>query len=173
MMRRISTIVACTALVFFLSAAAQAWGWGEIRLNQRLAGSCVNPDSFSADCLAQHKGAPGASSSRSLFLYGNFGPPSAQCAGADYETPVVGGSAVATYADLSQMNVVFTSGFVCGKLDGTSKTVAQGIVAGGSGRFEGASGTVSIEADGVAFSPTFPRQASVTGTVTGAIILGN
>ena len=79
---------------------------------------------------------------------------------------------MATAADLSQLYAVLSSGYNCASLAGPTKTVAEYTVVGGSGRFEGASGTVSVVTDGVALSPA-PGTSAFSATVQGELTVGS
>lgn len=170
-MLKINIIVATSALALFLAGTAQA---RDVQINQRFAGASVDsvdPETgnVTSDGTIQLKGAPGSASARSHTELGDFGLPSAQCDGFDLEAPILEGSSVSTFKDLSQLYIFFTSGHVCFRFDGTSRSTAEGIAVGGTGRFEGATGTLSLEIHGFAVSPPAPGVTSQSGTVTGTI----
>ncbi len=82
------------------------------------------------------------------------------------------GSRVSTGDDLSQWTGVFTGGFVCADITGTGKFTIDldGIVNGGSGRFENATGTFHTSLSGRAVVPPGPgNQSFFTGTTVGII----
>jgi hypothetical protein len=175
MMRQLSHIAACAALVLFATTAAHA---KEVRIDSRIAGATnytPNPATGGgvADLVAMGKGAPGKSSFRSATEYGPPGPPSARCDGFDFELVAVGGSTVATFEDLSQLYGVTTSGYVCGSLDGARMSVSEGTIVGGTGRFEGATGTATFTSQGLALTPAVGLISSVTGTITGTASIDN
>lgn len=159
------TVLLASSMLLAWTATAQA---REVRVDQEVAGSCVNSATEESDCISEGKGAPGKLSYRNRQQAGAYGPASAQCEGFDFEAPLLEGEAVATAADLSQLYAVLSSGYNCASLAGPTKTVAEYTVVGGSGRFEGASGTVSTVADGVALSPA-PGTSAFSATVQGEV----
>jgi hypothetical protein len=173
MFQKANVIVACSALTLLLAGGAQAWGsWGEIRIDSQIAGTGVFTADRVSDGVGETRGAPGRGSLRTFSQLGALGPPSAHCDGFDFEIPVVFGSGVVTFADLSQLRAVQTSGYVCGSLEGARNTVAEGVIVGGSGRFEGATGTVTFETEGEALNPETGITAW-TGTITGSARIEN
>lgn len=169
MLRKISTIVACSALVVFATAAAQA---RESNVNVRFAGVSVNQTPSFSQVDFQLKGAEGPAIGRGVQLYGPAGPPSANCAGFDFEVPIVGGSGASTYNDFSQLYTVITSGYSCVSFGGANKTATESVVVGGSGRFAGASGSLRSESEGVVSNQGFfPNTTAFTGSITGTVTL--
>ncbi len=161
MFRKISIIVACSALTVFLAGAAQAKQM--VRIDQRIAGASVitldETGGGVADGTAEGKGAPGKSSYRVLAEFGPPGPASPRCAGFDFELSVPSGSAVTTFADFSQLYAIIDSGYSCGSFDGARRTVYETSIVGGTGRFEGATGTATAELEGVALGATNSPRA--------------
>ncbi len=169
MFRKVSIIVACSALLPFVAGAAQAKGGKHtIRIDQKIAGaSLYTPDELGGgvgDGTFEGKGAPGKSNLRDLLEYGPAGPPSVRCGGFDFELSIVSGSAVVTFADQSQLYASVDSGYTCGNVaDGARRTVLDTSIVGGAGRFAGAAGTAHADIDGVAIG----GLASGTGTIEG------
>jgi hypothetical protein len=159
-------ILGSTMLGLFLTATTTKAE--EVRVHQQVAGSCVTSATYESDCIAEAKGAPGKISYRVRQQAGAYGPASPQCDGFDFEAPLLEAEAVGTSPDLSQLYAVLTSGYSCASLAGPGRTVAEYLVVGGSGRFEGASGTVTLESDNVALSPA-PGTSAVRSTLEGQI----
>ena len=166
MFRKLQILGACATFGLFLTPAAQA---GQIRVDQAIAGSAVTSATYESDSIAEGKGAPGKASYRVRQQAGAYGPASPQCDGFDFEAPLLEGEAVATSADLSQVYGVLTSGYTCASLAGPGRSVSEYVVVGGSGRFEGASGTATGQTESVALSPATPDTAAFSGTVEGTI----
>ena len=139
MFRKLQILGACATFGLFLTPAAQA---GQIRFDQAFAGAAVTSAAYESDSVAEGKGVPGKASYRVRQQAGAYGPASPQCDGFDFEAPLLEGEGVVTFADLSQVYAVVTSGYTCASLAGPGRTVFESVVVGGSGRFEGASGTV-------------------------------
>jgi len=165
MFRKLQILGACATFGLFLTPAAQA---GQIRVDQAVAGASVTSAAYESDSTLQAKGAPGAASYRVRQQAGAYGLASPKCEGFDFEAPLREGEGVATYADLSQLYAVLTSGYTCASLAGPGRTVAEYVVVGGSGRFEGASGTLTGHAEFVALSPA-PGTSAISGTIEGTI----
>jgi hypothetical protein len=165
MFRRLQILGACATFGLFLTPAAQA---GQIRVDQEAAGSCVTSATGENDCIAEARGAPANASYRKRGQAGPYGLATERCAGFDLEASLLEGEAVATSADLSQAYAVLTSGFNCYSFAGTGKTVAEYVVVGGSGRFEGASGSLLIKTEFVALRPS-PGTAAIRSTVEGEL----
>ena len=165
MFRKLQILGACATFGLFLTPAAQA---GQIRVDQAFAGAVVTSATYESDSISEGKGAPGKASYRVRQQAGAYGPASPQCEGFDFEAPLLEGEGVGTAADLSQVYVVLTSGYTCASLAGPGRTVAEYVVVGGSGRFEGASGTLTAHSEFVALSPA-PGTAATSGTIEGTI----
>jgi len=174
MFRKINVIATCLVYGTLLATAAQADRQNpkELRQNQRFTGATVFLDEFTSDTIWQLKGAPGSASGRLLLKYGGLGPASERCEGFDLETAVVGGSTVEIFHDFSKLLGLIRSGYICGKFDGSFTGHVNGDYVGGVD-FEGASGTYSLEFEGVALSSFFtpPGSGSVSGSITGTIVL--
>jgi hypothetical protein len=162
---RIAILASGLLGVFLTAATTKA---EEVGVHQRVAGACVISATQESDCTAQGKGAPGKASYRVRQQAGTYGPASPQCDGFTFEAPLLEGGGVVTFADQSQVYAVLTSGHNCGNLDGTGRTVSEYVIVGGSGRFENASGTASVETSNVALSPS-PGISAISGTVEGEI----
>jgi hypothetical protein len=158
-------MITCATVGLFLTPAAQA---GQVQVDQETAGSCVTSATEEADCISEGKGAPGRASYRARTQAGPYEPATERCAGFDVEASLLEGEAVATSADRSQVYGVLTSGFNCVTFAGTGKTVSEYVIVGGSGRFEGASGTVVVENEFVSLSPS-PGTSANRGTVQGEL----
>jgi hypothetical protein len=161
-------IVALGALcgLAFAPGMAQA---KETKISGRFAqANVVDTTTNTSDASTEGKGTFGKFTARSTGSFGEAGAPSENCEGFDFELPNDSLSIVLTYADLSQLHVVAVSGYTCGSLDGTRAYVVETEIVGGSGRFEGATGTATLEAEGTQFSP---NMAAYTGTFTGTVSL--
>lgn len=180
-MRPKSRIFACSALALVVSAVAQA---REIRVDQRVVGSAIlsqNPvglfgiPGWSAEVVGEHRGAPGPATSRGVLLFGPVGPASERCAGFDFEFAVVGGTSVVTApADLSQLKAVITSGFVCANSNGGNNySTYESTIVGGTGRFEGASGTITYVSEEDSDVGPLEIMTISKGALTGTINLPN
>ena len=165
MFRKLQILGACATFGLFLTPAAQA---GQIRVDQEAAGSCVTSATGETDCIFEARGAPGKASYRKRGQAGPYGLATERCAGFDFEASLLEGESVATSADLSQAYAVLTSGFNCVSVDGTGKTVSEYMIVGGSGRFEGASGTLFVETEFVSLSPA-PGTVATRSTVEGEL----
>jgi hypothetical protein len=171
MVRHIGYSAACAALVLFATTSAEA---REVRIDSRVAGSAFfTPDPATGggrtDTILEGKGTLGRSSARLEGVAGPPGAPSARCQGFDFEIVGVAGTSVSTFEDLSQLYSVSTSTYTCGNLDGARMVVAEGTIVGGTGRFEGASGTTTLVLEGVALTPL--GLNGFTGTVTGTLTI--
>ena len=139
----------------------------DTKISGRFAQSIVvDTTTNTTDSSAEGKGTFGKFTARSTSSFGEAGAPSENCEGFDFETRSDSLSIVLTYADLSQLHVVGVSGYTCGSLDGTRATAAEAEIVGGSGRFEGATGTVTIEAEGVTVGT---GMEAYSGTFTGSV----
>ena len=161
-------IAVCAGLV--LSGAAQS---GEMIINQRFSGvghpTMVDTDGdgvFAGASSFQLKGNPGKATMLALAEFTDFafvGIP-----GCDLRAELVQESFVETFSDGSMLFFEATSGFNCVNL-ATFEIGGQlsGIITGGTGRFEGATGSWIIpEFEAFLVGQT---QNALTGTFKGTI----
>lgn len=138
-------IAVCASLV--LSVAAQA---GETKINSRFSGNShptmidTNGDGiFAAAGTFQSRGAPGRSVAHSIAEFTALAPYGTP--GCDLRGELVYESWVETYNDGSMIFYTATGGYSC--LDLTTLEAhakIMGTITGGTGRFEGATGSVVV-----------------------------
>jgi len=159
-------IALCAGLI--LSGAAQA---GEININQRFSGTAhptmvdTNGDGLFAGVGTYHlKGSPGKATMMAFVEFGAIEP--AGIPGCELRGELVQETFVETFDDLSMIFFAATSGFNCVNI-ATFEIWGglEGIVTGGTGRFEGATGSWKIEAE------IFPAGPGVTGTFKGTVVV--
>jgi hypothetical protein len=160
-------IAICAGLI--LSGAAQS---GEIRYDQRFSGVGratavdTNNDGLFIDTFSfQAKGSPGKATIESM---GEFKPvmPGAGC---DLQSELVQQSFVSTFNDGSMLFHVTTAGQNCVTFVPFSITGhLEGIITGGTGRFEGATGTWIVEFEAW---PVGETMSATIGTTKGTIIV--
>ena len=139
-------IALCAGLI--LSGAAQA---GEININQRFSGNGhptmvdTNGDgNFAAASTFYLRGSPGRAVMHAFAEFTPFMPYGTP--GCDLRAELVYENVVETFDDGSMIFYMATSGFNCVDF-ATGKVGGQlvGIMTGGTGRFEGASGTFVVD----------------------------
>ena len=82
---------------------------------------------------------------------------------------IAGGANVYTFNDLSTLRTVINEGVFCFDLGTfTAEVTSTELVVGGSGRFEGANGLLSLEFSTTFFNPTMTVIA-VEGRITGDV----
>lgn len=172
-MNKKAPLIAALAALGAVAIAPGAAEAEERKVDQWFAGSSVDSVDLSgvvtADTTADVKGSLGIASIRNLVQLGQPGAPSAErCAGFDYEIPIIAGSGVQTFRDHSQLYAVLTSGYVCGSEAGPQRGVSEFAIVGGTQRFEGANGAVTVEDDGMALSMP-PGMSAHSGIMTGSI----
>jgi len=169
MFRKTTAVVACAALGLLLASAALA---KEVRQDQRCSGAGVLLDEFHTNVIMTCKGRPGSETSHVFVKLGAAGPPSEQCQGFTFEIPVVDGSVVGIFNDLSKVIGLVTFGHVCIDVDGVVRVALGGAYVGGVGRFEAAGGTFSGELIGVVLRGGYPTGVSMSGLLIGTIVPG-
>jgi len=160
-------IAICVGVI--LSGAAQS---GEIKYNQRFTGVGystsidTNDDGLFASAFTfQSKGSPGKATTQSV---GEFKPmlPGAGC---DLQSELVQQSFVSTFNDGSMLFHVTTAAQTCITFLPFSFTGhLEGTITGGTGRFEGATGTWTTEFEAWAVGETV---SAAIGTTKGTIIV--
>ena len=144
--------------------------------------------------LGEVKGRPGRSQYRGFAEFGptilddNGNPVGAgpDCPGpqvqlnlvtSDSDEPGASGN-IQTFKDLSQLFTKFTSGHLCVDVTTLASTASfEGIYSGGTGRFEGASGSVTIDFTLTINVSTAPGLlppigiAAANGTIVGTLVL--
>lgn len=151
----------------------------EQRVNQRLAGTILptqidsNGDDMTAGlALGETKGSPGSGQLRGTIEFAPPLPPGVgtDCSATELQFNLVAGGSVQTFADLSQLFFENTSGYFCLDLDtGAATSVTEGIYTGGTGRFEGASGSATVA---VTVGLDVAADISVVnGTIVGTLVL--
>ena len=166
-MMKTSIFIATAALALAVFAVPEAQGDGKPDVDQRLAGSSfvIDVDDETGNTTSQQnviaKGQPGTAQVNSLL---EFGPPLGLDPRCPDEFPfgadLISFDWVETYADGSLLTGSASPGqAVCS--DGVVNAIqVMGTITGGTGRFEGASGTWEVDA----FSPL--SNNSVSGTFT-------
>ena len=162
-------IALCAGLV--LSGAAQS---GEMSINQRFSGVAhptmvdANTDGAFANVISfQVKGSPGKAT---ILAFGEFTPPAiTACApSGGGQTDLVQQSFVETFSDLSMLFFEVETGHTCFNIATSEITVElTGIITGGAGRFEGATGSWTTESEGFVVGPGV--MIAFTGTITGTV----
>jgi hypothetical protein len=171
MFRKTTAVLACAALGLLLASAVQA---KEVRQNQPCSGAGVLLDEFHANVILTCKGRPSSAITHVFVEMGDLGPPSEKCQGFNFEAPVVDGSVVVVFKDLSKVIGLITSGQICVSLDGDLAIDCAGAYVGGVGRFGAAGGTFSTDFAGVVLRKGFdpPTGVSVSGPLDGTIVPG-
>ena len=160
-------IALCAGLI--LSGAAQS---GEIKINARFSGNehptmiDTNGDmTFATTGAFQVHGAPGHGVTHSITEFTAFMP--YDVSGCDLRAVLVLQNFVETLEDGAMIFFTATSGSTCLDLStGELRGEASGIVTGGTGRFEGVSGSWAMD-----FVPFVVGGGvtAFTGTITGTI----
>lgn len=163
--------IAALSLLLGIGISSQA---GAQSFEQQIAGGMGFVDSGVDDLLVGNlmgKGGPGRSNIRSEIAGPLVPEAPTDCpAGFDFQVPVVRANFVATFQDLSLLSGRLVSGFVCRNVtSGDGFAFTEGEITGGSGRFEGATGTwkTTAEAKPAGFQPgaeAFAVSFRVTGT---------
>lgn len=170
----IVAIALCSMLWSEVSQANRSQGTKRVNSSFAGGGSEAGPDSNDDGILpirynVETRGAPGAGNSV-LFVEGLEPGPPVGCPSEDFEIRIdlLASSFVTTFNDLSTLAGVGTSGFVCVDIDtGASVAESEGVFVGGSGRFEGASGTWTASSEGTDFGV----PAQIRGQLVGEIVL--
>ena len=164
-----------TAVVMVMSASPAAAG--DIQVNWRLAGSLVldvdivdprTGGSTTAGLLHfKAVGSPGAAEVRILSQLDFSAPVDSCLGGAGALFAFVANDTIATFNDLSQLYIVMDTGTGC--LDfgtGEFDIEIDFVVAGGTGRFEGASGDLHLSGSNAPVTGLFLNAfADVEGTI--------
>jgi hypothetical protein len=152
MKRGILVALAALALAVVAVPDADAHGHAGPDLNQRVSGSSFtnDPDESTGHQTGWQnliaKGQPGRAHIDTQFELGLF-TPNLECpAEFPFGGDLISFDWVETFNDGSLLTGTATAGLVCADGLGGSTTVASGNVTGGTGRFEGASGTWEAEA---------------------------
>lgn len=164
----IITAMAALALAVFAVADAQD---ESVDVDQRLSGGAhiVNVDAMTGDStslfIVVAKGQPGKADASARLIWGPvvpWPPDDERCpAGTALGADVISFEWVETYNDSSLLTGSADQGqALCVEADGSLAAEIMGGIDGGTGRFEGASGTWQATAS----SP--PNNESVTGTLT-------
>ena len=164
--------VVALSLLLGIGVSSQA---GAATFEQKIAGGMGFVDSVGDELLIGNlmgKGGPGSSNIRSEVATG-LPTVATDCPeGFDFQAPVVRSNFVATFNDLSLLSGRLESGFGCRNLTtGDAFLVVEGEISGGNGRFEGATGTWKVIAEGqpAGFQPGAEFLA-VSFRVTGRIV---
>ena len=157
----------------------------EIEMNLRFAGAFVTGITHEVDPVSgatapsalihtTSKGSPGRAVTRGFGgITMPSGPPIADCLGITDGLPiaVLENPLVFTFQDLSLLYAAGGSGLICIDLGtGAQKFVIDIEFAGGTGRFEGATGDAKIIGEGVPLNSAGTFLAE-TGTIVGTIIV--
>ena len=165
-------IALCAGLI--LSGAAQA---GEIRISQKFSGVAGHPNlalavvGYAENVSFQLKGSPGNATMLALGEFEAFtGLSPAPCpASFPLGSELVHESFVETFSDGSMLLFEAISGRKCLDANATEFIVQlSGLVVGGTGRFEGASGTWTMLAGGLFVTSSW-FQSALTGTLEATI----
>jgi hypothetical protein len=166
-------IVASAALGLVLAADEAGGRASQKRQQQRFSGSGVRLDDFNLDLSASYKGAPGKASGRTFIKLDAWAASTERCAGFPLEAAVLGGSVVEVFADFSKLIGEIDSGYICIRLDGFVDGRLEGSWVGGVQRYADASGTFSIEYQGVSIDDIAPPKGiSASGSISGTIVVG-
>lgn len=144
-MKFLLVIAMCTGL--FASGIAQSRG---VKINQQVSGVGsatmidTNGDGIFATALTfEHRGAPGRSTSTAMVE--QTAPTPGDCPDGLLTSHSVQGSYVQTFSDLSMLYSVETAGRTCFDPETFEITCeAEGLITGGTGRFEGATGSWTV-----------------------------
>ena len=170
MLTRIGWVAALSLLLGIgISSQAEAKSF-----EQKIAGGIGFVDSGVNDLLVgdlMGKGAPGSSNIRVEVASGTPVAATDCPAGFELQAPVMRSNFVATFRDLSLLSGRLESGVACRSLaTGDAYVVVEGEISGGNRRFEGATGTWKVVAEGQpagfpAGSPISAVSFRVTGTI--------
>ena len=169
--KRIAISIAVLLMGGLFAATAEAEP-----INLHFAGSSVTNALGIGVSTSKARGAPQGSTA--LQVQTEFGPfffPGPNCVSPPFviQLDLIQGSIVSTGDDLSQWTGFFEEGFVCADITGTGKFTIDldGIVNGGSGRFENATGTFHTSLSGRFVVPLLGPgfQNFFTGTTVGII----
>ncbi len=183
MTRRSAFIAGSLALLLSLtagSALATGWKGGPRVVHQKFAGGAlfeaaglVTQESIAkgaGDIVLHAKGRPGRGT---IVLRSYFGElaPGERCPVGTLEQNLRVVGFVETFTDLSQLYATATSGYIClDPTSGSSELVLEGVYTGGTGRFEGATGTFSAVAASQAVDLS-GRVFGLKGSIDGVIEL--
>lgn len=157
--------ITIVALGLALFAAPDAYGATGLDVDQRLSGSTfvIDVDEETGDTTSQQnvlaKGQPGTAQVHSLLV---FGPPlgfDARCpAEFPFGSDLISFNWVETYQDGSLLTGSASPGQAVCSDGAVFAAQVGGIITGGTGRFEGATGTWEVDAS------TPPENSGLTGT---------
>ena len=163
----------CVAMLWSASAQAETiavqWKKSGTLINQVQMG---NPDGSPANAAVLIFGkAIGAPGPADIQVVSRLGTPEWSLACFDgvggLRFPMVTNDFAATLADMSMITATLTDGFVCmDKTSGKTHAEFELAVTGGTGRFNGASGDLSVVVDTIAAGS---HMSVETGTILGSI----
>ncbi|MDH3614410.1 MAG: hypothetical protein OES10_14170 [Gammaproteobacteria bacterium] len=160
-------IAVCAGLI--LSGAAQA---GDIKIDQRFSGvshptmvDTNGDEAFASTFSFQLKGSPGKATIQSVGEFTAFAP--GDCPDGGLRSDLIQQSFVETFKDLSMLFFVTTTGHTCFNLS-TFEIGGElsGIITGGTGRFEGATGSWTTKFEAFLVGQTV---TATIGTTKGTI----
>ena len=158
--------IVCAGLV--VAGSVQA---GEVKINQRFTGvshptmvDTNGDEAFASSSSFQYVGSPGQATGVTVAEYTDFVPGESPC---DLQSTLTQQSIVETFNDGSMLFFEATVGNICFNF-GTSEIGGElsGIITGGIGRFEGATGTWLVEFEAI---PVGETQFAFIGTQTGMV----
>ncbi|MEJ2487509.1 MAG: hypothetical protein P8Y68_17435 [Anaerolineales bacterium] len=180
MIKRILIVMTAIALLAALSLVVYADNNGNVQINWTIAGpifsdiqniDAVDGGSYALLSLSA-KGAPGAAEIMAVGT-GGLVPVDEQCPGADLQVKFGNGGFVATFEDQSMLFFVVDESEEarnanCIHFVGPNEGAFEYNVVGGSGRFEGATGSVLVETISWGINSVLSAEE---GTITGVVEL--
>ena len=161
-------------------APAQAEG---VDFNLKFAGTVYDVPDFVDTMIITEANASGSFGADHILVISKFTPfvPVPACTTDEIPMEMTFARSVTTYKNHDQMFVYWDSGWICATPGPAGYASYRGEVTGhivsGTGRFEGATGTVTSEFGGFDLSgpfviegPAFPIMGSFTGTVYGTVV---
>jgi len=169
----VASALACTAVLFAPVASA-----GEKNVSLRFAGtgSDLALEATPGGTLSQVTTAAvqGTFGSGELVIrteWSGYGMPTGCADGYAVKVTLINSALVITAADQSQVFGFSTDGWMCvNTTNGAYYGEVYGIYYGGTGRFEGASGSWTAKYDGFTLDPAIGFR-SIRGTATGTLIV--